>query len=193
MTHPIPDSTHLRMMDIGPATLEACRRGDRSAQRKFYDHFKGRMFPLCLRYANDRQEAEDILQEGFIKVFRDIHQYRGTGSLDGWVRKIFLHTALHILRKRRRLILTTDLENHAYRIGEEPETEPDQEETAALLLRLMHRMPAGFRTVLNLYVLEGFSHQEIADALDISVGTSKSQLNRAKAYLKNLLARQLAS
>ncbi|MEY3051414.1 MAG: hypothetical protein RLY31_1199 [Bacteroidota bacterium] len=183
------------MKDIQAAILDACLRGDRAAQRNFYDHFKGRMFPLCLRYANNRQEAEDILQEGFIKVFRDIHQYRGAGSLDGWVRKVFLHTALHFLRKQQQLIPTADLEKHAYRIGEDQdtETESDHTETAALLLRLMHRMPPGFRTVLNLYVLEGYSHQEIAAALDISVGTSKSQLNRAKAHLRALLEQQLAS
>jgi len=177
-----------RLQDI----LKACRKGDLAAQRKFYEHFKNKMFVVCLRYADNRQDAEDILQEGFIKVFRDLHQYQGAGNLEGWVRKVIVNTALQYLRQQKKLIPTTDLDGQAYRIGEEDTVFEAEDEMAKVLLKLMHQMPAGFRTVLNLYVLEGYMHHEIAEKLGISVGTSKSQLNRAKAFLKNLLEKTLA-
>ncbi len=171
--------------------VEGCRKGDRSAQRRLYEHFKGNMFALCLRYGNSRQDAEDILQEGFVKVFRDLHQYKGAGSLEGWIRKVMLNTALQYIKRQKNLLQTDDLDSKAYRIGEEDAHFEDEGQMAQTLLKLMHKMPTGFRTVLNLYVLEGFTHQEIAEELGISVGTSKSQLNRAKAFLKNLLEKKL--
>lgn len=181
------------MPEFQPDILDACRKGDRFAQRRLYEHFKGKMFVVCLRYANNRQDAEDILQEGFVKVFRDLHQYKGAGSLEGWIRKVMLNTALQYIRQQKSLMNTVDFDQQAFQIREDDHPEDDdKQEMARLLLRLMHEMPPGFRTVLNLYILEGFSHQEIADELQISVGTSKSQLNRAKAFLKGLLEKSLA-
>ena len=180
------------MPEFQPDILDACRSGDRFAQRRLYEHFKGKMFVVCLRYANNRQDAEDILQEGFVKVFRDLHQYKGAGSLEGWIRKVMLNTALQYIRQQKSLLNTVDFDQQAFQIREDDSPEDDNLEMARLLLRLMHEMPPGFRTVLNLYILEGFSHQEIADELQISVGTSKSQLNRAKAFLKGLLEKSLA-
>ncbi len=172
--------------------LKACKKGDRLAQRKLYEHFKSKMYVVCLRYANNRQDAEDILQEGFIKVFRDLHQYRGAGSFEGWVRKVILRTALQYLRQQKNFLPTTDLDGQAYKLGEEDVIFEEENEMAKILLKLMHQMPPGFRAVLNLYVLEGYTHPMIAEELGISVGTSKSQLNRAKAFLKNLLEKNLA-
>lgn len=180
------------MPEFQPDILDACRSGDRFAQRRLYEHFKGKMFVVCLRYAYNRHDAEDILQEGFVKVFRDLHQYKGVGSLEGWIRKVILNTALQYIRQQKSLLNTVDFDQQAFQIREEDSPEDDHQEMARLLLRLMHEMPPGFRTVLNLYILEGFSHQEIADELQISVGTSKSQLNRAKAFLKGLLEKSLA-
>lgn len=172
--------------------LKACQGGERSAQRQFYEHFKSKMFVVCLRYADNRQDAEDMLQEGFIKVFRDLHQYRGEGNLEGWVRRVIVNTALQHLRQQKKLLPVTDLEDEAYRLGEEDPVFEEENEMAKILLRLMHHMPSGFRTVLNLYVLEGYTHPQIAEQLGISVGTSKSQLNRAKTFLKGLLEKTLA-
>jgi len=179
MTKPLPD------------ILQACKKGGRSAQKQFYEHFKDKMFVLCLRYAGSREDAEDVLQEAFVKVFRDLHQYKGLGSLEGWVRKVVLHVALHALRCKMDAPGTVELEKVAWKMEDEP---PAFEEgpPAKSLIKLMQQMPPGFRTVLNLYVLEGYTHPQIAEALGISEGTSKSQLNRAKAFMKNLLQKNLA-
>lgn len=170
--------------------LEACVQGDRLAQKRLYDHFKGKMYALCLRYANSREEAQDLLQEGFINVFRDLHQFKELGSLEGWIRRVILHTALRHIKRQKNLITGDDLDAKAHMLVAE-EDEPPNEEMIKKLLYFMHQMPTGFRTVLNLYVLEGFTHAEIATELGISVGTSKSQLNRAKKYLKDMLEKSL--
>lgn len=169
---------------------ENCKLGDRLAQQQFYEHFKGKMFGVCLRYANNRQDAEDVLQDGFIKVFRDLHQYRGEGSLEGWVRRVIVNVALQQIRRQKGGLQFSDIDGLEYKLaGEEPVFE--EGDTTKGLVKLMQQLPTGFRTVLNLYVLEDFSHLQIAEALGISVGTSKSQLNRAKAYMKNLLEKNL--
>lgn len=165
--------------------LQACIRGDRLAQKQFFERFKGKMFALCLRYANNREDAEDILQEGFVKTFRDLQQYSGVGNLEGWVRKIFVNTALQHLQKKKKDLLTVDVENHDL-----PDDQPlfdGEEPTAKVMIQILQQLPDGFRTVFNLHVLEGYSHPEIADILGISVGTSKSQLLRAKAHFRKLL------
>ncbi|MBI5916313.1 MAG: RNA polymerase sigma factor [Bacteroidetes bacterium] len=172
--------------------LTRCKNGDRLAQRQLYELLKGRMFAVCLRYSNGRQDAEDALQEGFVKVFRDLHQFRGEGSLDGWVRRVIVNVALQNLLRQNGGLQFTELDGVEFRLGEEDTSVFDTDDTTVGLVKLMQSMPAGFRTVLNLYVLEDYSHQQIADELGISVGTSKSQLNRAKAYLKNLLEKNLA-
>lgn len=166
-------------------------QGDRRAQRWLFEQFRGKMFGVCLRYADDRHEAEDLLQEGFIKVFRDLHQFRGMGSFEGWVRRVIVNNALQYLKKKRNLLPTTDMEAVSWQIGEEDPEPIEGEDITDTLLRLMHKMPTGFRTVLNLYILEGYSHAQIAAELGISEGTSKSQLNRAKACLRGLLEKNL--
>jgi len=171
--------------------LDACIKGDSRAQKAFYDHFKGKMYVLCQRYARSREDAEDILQEGFIRVFRDLHQYRGEGSLEGWVRKVMVRVALDFIRKEKREIATTQLNDWQFLPDDQPTDYHENEMMAKHLIRLMQKLPEGFRTVLNLYILEGYSHAEIAELLDISVGTSKSQLNRAKKALRQLLEKSL--
>lgn len=152
------------------------------------------MFAMCLRYADNREDAEDMLQEGFIQVFRDLHQYKETGSFEGWVRKVVLNVALQFLRKKRRDINPGRMDRWDeanYADEEDPGLYSD--DLIKIALHYFHTMPPGFRTVLNLHVIEGFSHEQIAQTLGISVGTSKSQLSRAKAYLKNMLEKNLAS
>lgn len=170
--------------------VKACISGDRQAQRQLYEQMKDKMFVLALRYADNRQDAEDILQEGFVKVFRDLHQYKGLGSLEGWIRKVILNVALkHIKQKRRDFFIEPIGEND---FKDEIETESFfSDDLIKNVLAMMQQMPAGFRTVLNLYILEGYSHQQIAAELNISVGTSKSQFSRAKQHLRALLDKSL--
>ncbi|MCS6929288.1 MAG: RNA polymerase sigma factor [Saprospiraceae bacterium] len=170
--------------------IEACLQGDRRVQRALYERYKGKMFAVCLRYASSYAEAEDICQEGFIRVFRDLSQYDGRGPLEAWMRKVFVNTALQHLEKQRRRIQTEGLDG--VDVAEETEM-PLLEETppADRLIALLQQLPPGFRTVFNLYVLEGYTHAEIAEILGISVGTSKSQLLRAKAHLRRLLEKSL--
>ncbi len=180
------------MTDLQQNILARCKNGERIAQQQLYEHFKGKMFAVCLRYANSRADAEDALQEGFVKVFRDLHQFRGEGSFEGWIRRVIVNVALQNLRKQKGGLQFAELENVEFTLSDTDDSVFDESEKGAALIKLMQKMPTGFRTVLNLYVLEEYSHQQIADELGISVGTSKSQLNRAKAFLKNLLEKNLA-
>ncbi len=170
--------------------LEGSLRGDRRAQRALYDAYKTQMFRLCLRYARDHSEAEDMLQEGFIRVFKDLSQYRGDGPLGGWIRKAMIHAALQHLRRERRFLVTDEIESIS-------ETHEDQDTIfshldAKALTQMIQQLPPGYRAVFNLYVVEGFTHPEIAEQLEISVGASKSQLFKAKAMLKNLVEKIMA-
>lgn len=171
--------------------LQACLRGDRLAQKQFFERFKGKMFALCLRYANSREDAEDVLQEGFVKVFRDLGQYTGTGNLEGWVRKVFVNTALQHLQRQKKNLITLELDGQDFPDDDEPEPCLGDEPAAKNMIRILQQLPPGFRAVFNLYILEGYSHPEIADILGISVGTSKSQLLRAKSHFKKLLESSL--
>ena len=171
--------------------MRACLAGDSAAQRRLYDAFKGKMFGVCQRYAGSRQEAEDLLQEGFVQVFRDLHQYRGEGSFEGWVRRVVVRTALQHLRQQKKLQLVPLDERGADQLASPVEAPAFDEDMARHLVRLLHQLPTGFRTVLNLYVFEGYTHREIGEALGISEGTSKSQYLRAKDYLRRLLEQSL--
>ncbi|MBK8923726.1 MAG: RNA polymerase sigma factor [Saprospirales bacterium] len=178
----------------GPADLElaaACRAGDRRAQRDLWERYKNRMYGVCLRLAASPQEAEDWLQEAFIQVFRHIEKYRGEGSLEGWVRRVVVRTAIQLLKQQH--LKTTGLDNERLErlLFEEGETSAGEEDEPGRLVGLLQQLPPGFRAVLNLYVLEERSHEEIARELNITVGTSKSQLSRAKAFLKRLIDKTL--
>lgn len=185
--------SHLPPDAAGYALAEACRRGDRRAQRAVWKRYKNRMFGVCMRFAASRQEAEDLLQEAFIRVFNDIGQYRGEGSLEGWIRRITVRTALQYLQKQKRCIIEELDEaqwEFALQAADEALAEADEDEPGRLVL-LLQNLPPGFRAVLNLYVLEERTHEDIARTLGISVGTSKSQLHRAKEHLRRLLDKTL--
>jgi RNA polymerase sigma factor (sigma-70 family) len=147
------------------------------------------MYGLCLRFAGTPQDAEDLLQESFIRVFRDIGKYSGQGSLEGWVRRVVLHTALEYIKKRKRHDPTEDLELAANLV--EKDADVDDPYEPGRLVRLLQELPPGFRAVINLYIVEERSHEEIARELGIAVGTSKSQLLRAKAFLRRLIDKTL--
>lgn len=169
--------------------MEGCLRGDRRMQRALYDRFAPVMYGVCLRYAGSTAEAEDVLQEGFIKVFRKIDSYRGEGSFEGWIRRIFVNTAIEYYRKRTYLQPITGQEENTVEGNYLSVLDHLAEQD---IIKLVQQLAPGYRTVFNLYVVEGYTHKQIADMLNISEGTSKSQLSRAKQILQELVRTYLA-
>ena len=162
--------------------IESCIKGDRKAQKVLYDHLAPRMFPLCIRYMGDRELAEDILQDGFITLFTRLDSYKGDGSFEGWARKIFVTTALMNLRKKDVLKMSDDLE--AARGMKSEVSTQIQNIGYKDLMKLVAQLPPGFRTVFNMYAVEGFSHKEIGEMLGINETTSRTQFSRARARLQ---------
>lgn len=161
--------------------LEGCRAGDRKMQEMLYRQTASGMLAVCMRYSRDRMEAEDVLQLGYIKVFQKVGEYRGEGAFEGWIRKIMVNTAIESYRKNLRTIAAVSFEE----MNEQPYTDFDFSRMGMQdLLGLIQKLSDGYRIVFNMYVMEGYSHKEIAQTLDISEGTSKSQLFRARAILK---------
>ena len=162
------------------ALLEGCRQHQRKAQEQLYRMYAGEMLRICLAYEPDRDDAKDILQNAFLKVFRNIEVYNGKGALKAWIRRIITNTAIDAYRKKQ--------QNQTLRLDDISEyAEPAQEYSDPLvcqdLLREVEKLPHGARMVFNMYAIEGYTHKEIADKLQISEGTSKSQLNRARKIL----------
>ncbi len=158
-----------------------CMNGDSFCQKALYDKYASKMFGVCLRYAPDYHTAEDTLQEGFLKVFGSILSFRSEGSFEGWVRRIFVNLSIERYRRTKGIVPFEEVtENTYYLFNEETEAKMDAEE----LMQLIQALPNGYREVFNLYAIEGYSHSEIAALLDISEGTSKSQLSRARAILR---------
>jgi RNA polymerase sigma factor (sigma-70 family) len=162
--------------------IKGCLKGNPQMQEELYRRFSPKMYAVCLRYAQDSDDARDLLQEGFIKVYRNLDRYRGEGSFEGWIRRIFVNTAIEYYRKK-------SLEYS--RVSEKEETTIADADISVLdelavkdIIGLIQELAPGYRAVFNLYVIEGFSHKEIADMLNISEGTSKSQLARAKSILQ---------
>ena len=164
--------------------LQGCLSGNRRMQEELYRRFSPRMYAVCLRYAGKAEEAEDILQEGFIKVFRKMDSYRGDGSFEGWMRRIFVNTAIEHFRRKRCLMPVTEREENTIE-GKYNSVLDDL--GAKDILALVQELSPGYRTVFNMYVVEGYTHREIADMLGISEGTSKSQLSRAKVILQDMV------
>jgi len=163
--------------------ISQCLKNSPLAQRELYNRLGPKMMGVCMRYMNNTEEAQDVLQDGFIKVFDKLKGYSGTGSFEGWVRRIFVNTALDAIRKNKNLKHQTQIEDVAYSLQSQDFI---LESLAAEdLMDLLKEIPLGYRTVFNMYVIEGFSHKEIAEALSITISTSKSQFSRAKAMLRN--------
>ena len=170
------DNSHLNTW------IEKAKEGDRRAQKAIYDALSGKMFAVCLRYMSDRQSAEDVLQEGFVSLFAKLDTFSGEGSFEGWARKIFVNAALMSLRKNDVLKESTDVDT-AWNVSSEAPSAVQQIGYKELS-KMISELPTGFRTVFNMYVVEGFSHKEIAEALEISETTSRSQLQRARTLLQ---------
>jgi len=161
--------------------LQDCIKGKRTAQEHLYKMYSSKMFGVCLRYCRNYEEAKDILQEGFIKIFEKIHQYGRRGYFEGWVRRIMINTALEKYRKNSQTIVLEQVpENY-----EEEDNEIDFDITLKEILWLIQKLPERYRMVFNLYVFEEMSHKEIAETLGITEGTSKSDLSRARGILQN--------
>jgi RNA polymerase sigma factor (sigma-70 family) len=171
--------------DDEASIVEGCRKGDSRAQRLLYERFASVMYALCCRYLKNKADAEDVLVTAFTRIFERFNQYRGEGSLEGWIRRVMVNECLAFLRKSRRLFLQTDLEQAASFMEGYPASDQLEAED---LMRLITELPDGYRTVFNMYVIEGYTHQEIAERLGISENTSKSQLSRAREYLQKRLA-----
>jgi RNA polymerase sigma-70 factor (ECF subfamily) len=167
-------------------------RGSPAHQTALYRQFSVPMFRVLLRFARDKAEAEDMLQDGFIRVFRDMAQFRGEGALGGWIRRIMVNTALSHLRKQRDFLRDTgDFSPFESRFRTEEDFASNLD--AETLMKYLQKLPPGYRAVFNLYAVEGFSHEEIAEQLGISIGTSKSQLFKAREYLKKMLDKSFIS
>jgi len=164
-------------------------KGDPRAQKAFYDRFASKMYGVSLRFAKDVDEANDILQEGFVKVFNNLSSYRSEGSLEGWIRKTVVNTAINYYKKNAKHKSSADIEMVMIFEKSNDESVIDQI-SAKELLKTISELPIGYRTVFNLNVIEGYTHKEIGDLLDISENTSKSQLARAKAYLQKRVIRK---
>jgi RNA polymerase sigma factor (sigma-70 family) len=164
--------------------IEGCIHGDRKMQYELYERFAPKMYGVCLRYAANAEEAEDILQEGFIKVFKKIDSFRKEGSFEGWIRRIFVNTAIEQFRKKTYLQTITEQEESTIE-GKYISVLDNLAEKD--IIKLIQQLSPGYRTVFNMYVIEGYTHKQISDALNISEGTSKSQLSRAKLILQDLV------
>jgi RNA polymerase sigma factor (sigma-70 family) len=157
-------------------------------QEELYKRFAPKMYAVCMRYANNTDDAQDLLQEGFIKVYRNLEKFRAEGSFEGWVRRVFVNTSIEHFRRK----------NNLYSITEKEENIIEDADITALdnlaekdIINLVQELSPGYRTVFNMYVVEGYSHKEIGNILGISEGTSKSQLARAKAILQKKVQERL--
>jgi RNA polymerase sigma-70 factor (ECF subfamily) len=165
--------------------VDGCIKKNAIAQKYLYDKFSRKMMGVCLRYCDSEEEAEDVLQNGFITVFGNLESYKGSGSFEGWIRKIMVNTALTNIRKNKKFRQNIALDSVEYMI---PETQSVANSFEVQdLLKVIQQLPQGSRTIFNLYAIEGYSHNEIANMLNISEGTSKSQYSRARAYLQKVI------
>jgi RNA polymerase sigma factor (sigma-70 family) len=168
--------------------IAGCLRNDPSAQRELFNRYSPKMLSVCYRYAPNREDAEDMLQEAFIKVFTQIHTFQNKGAFEGWIRRIIVHTCINLLKKHKKFNDSLDLAQASYlQVKEETIPSIMQAKQVTECIRLL---PIGYRTVLNLYAIEGYSHKEIATMLDIEESTSRSQYTRAKAMLESLLVKK---
>ena len=177
--------------------IDGCLRGDRRAQQAVYRRFAGKMKVVCLRYIKDADSAQDVLQEGFIKVFQGIDKYKGAGSFEGWIRRIMVNLSIDHFRKSKRDWMLFHDENDAETWEDEP-VEDDAEMleyqfSASQIIEAMQKLSPAYRTIFNLYVFENQSHKDIAERLGINLGTSKSNFAKAKRNLKKILLKEFGN
>jgi RNA polymerase sigma factor (sigma-70 family) len=163
--------------------IKGCLAGNRRDQELLYRRHASKLYAVCLQYSANNEEARDILQEGFIKIFENLGNYKHEGSFEGWMRRITVNTALEKFRNRSNLYRVDDIDQVP-----EPDAEPDNQDYAGLeaadLLEIIRELPPKYKMVFNLYAIEGYSHKEISEMINISEGTSKSNLSRARTILQ---------
>ncbi|HYF29916.1 MAG TPA: sigma-70 family RNA polymerase sigma factor [Chitinophagaceae bacterium] len=168
--------------------IKACIAGNRAMQEELYKRFAPKMYAVCMRYANNADDAQDLLQEGFIKVYRNLAKFRAEGSFEGWVRRVFVNTSIEHFRRKSNLYSITEKEENVIEDADITALDNLAEKD---IINLIQELSPGYRTVFNMYVIEGYSHKEIGNILGISEGTSKSQLARAKAILQKKVQERL--
>ena len=171
-------------MDDTTLVIE-CVKGNVRAQQKLFDKFARKMLGVCLRYSKNTEQAEDVLQDGFVKVYSKLKDFKMEGSLEGWIRRIMVNTALDQIRKNGKLLGDTNIDDVGYKI--ENNAFVFEGLVAEDLMKLIQSMPTGYKVVFNMFAIEGYTHFEIAKTLGISENTSKSQYSRARAYLREKL------
>ncbi|MEL6719156.1 MAG: RNA polymerase sigma factor [Bacteroidota bacterium] len=170
--------------------IKAIVKGDPRARKQLYEQYKIPFFMICLRYGRDRSEAEDMLQEAFMVIFKDIGQYAGKGNFEGWMKRVVVNAALRYLRKWKRSIIA--LEDYVEEDTFVAEESYNSQLSLQELTQMIQQLPVGYRTVFNMYVIDGYTHKEISTYLNISEGTSKSQLSKARKLLRTMLEQQLS-
>ena len=171
--------------------VKLCLQGNNSAQERLYNLFAPKMWTVCLRYMKNEEEAQDVLQMGFVKVFKNLQTFNQSGSLDGWIRKIIINTALDNIRKNKKFENNIQWDAISYQ-QEDNAGNVLHKLAAEDLMQLINELPTGFKTVFNLYAIEGYSHKEIAQMLNVTESTSKSQYSRAKALLRKIIKEKYA-
>jgi len=172
--------------------IKGCAHWDRRAQNELYNLFSSKMFAVCYKYSSSREEAEDTFHEGFMKVFENIKNFRKEGSLEGWIRRIMVNTAIEKYRKNSRMMVVVRLDDHVNgydKLNNSSAEDMISRIEAAELMKLIHQLPPQYKLVFNLYEFEGLKHKEISEKLGISVGASKSNLSRAKAILQKTITK----
>ena len=164
--------------------IKACSNGDSKAFRKIYEIHSGTMYSICLRYMNNEDEAKDALQEGFIKVFKNISKFKFAGSFEGWMKRIFVNSSIELIRKRKMHLDVSELNSNELPLTAKIETGSMDAEK---MMTLVQQLPEGYRTVFNMFIVDGYSHKEISDYLEISESTSKTQLFKARKQLQEWL------
>lgn len=165
--------------------VDECVSGNAKAQRMLFERYSAKMLGVAIRYIKDKERTEDVLQDAFIKVFKNLKKFKHDGSLEGWIRRIVVNTALDQLRKNKKRQSNVELDDSFFELATDSFTEERLQ--AESLLNLVQQLPEGYRTVFNLFAIEGYSHKEIAKKLNISENTSKSQYSRAKSVLRDVL------
>ena len=168
--------------------IAGCVRKDRKSQQKLYELYYGKMMGVCLRYVGNQEEAKDLLHDGFLKVFDNIRKFNHTGSFEGWIRRIMINTAIDHFRKNKHVHLKGE-ENFKNITYEEPNLDVLSQLRLEDILKVVQKLSPAYKTVFNLYVIEGYSHKEVAEELSISIGTSKSNLAKAKNNLRKIFSK----
>lgn len=175
-------------MAVESKIVEGCIAGKRKSQNQLYQKYASKMLGICLRYSGNMAEAEDILHDGFIKVFKNIKSFRQDGSFEGWIRRIMVNTAINHFNKRKKIkFLEEDISEYEWQLVEEQTNESYNSVDPKVILDIIQQLPEGYRVVINLFAIEGYSHKEISTILNVSENTSKSQLFKARRKIRQKL------